>query len=128
MILKHKSGYVTCHLPKLASTKSNWGCDKNNVLKTLVTNNYNKIIFPSVEHTINKFANNMVYFLPGFAGYLDTLVFATDFVAKPKFMNKGQELRIWYGEDLVNVYESDNGGTQCVEVVSKILQYEYYKE
>ena len=118
-----------CHviLLRLQLLKANGGCHRDNILSTLVTNHNNKIIFPSVKH-IKKFERNKDYFLQGFAGYLNTLVFATDFVSKPTYMKNGQELRIWYGEDLADFSESDNSGTHCVEVVSNILQYQYFKE
>lgn len=39
--------------------------------------------------------------------------------AYPSFFVKGQELRIWYVEDLYNQFTSDNGGTRCVKVYAK---------
>ena len=34
-------------------------------------------------------------------------------------LSSGQELRMWYEEDLKNVSESDNGGTSCADVFGK---------
>ena len=31
-------------------------------------------------------------------------------------ISTGQEFQIWYGEDLTDCYESDNGGETCVDV------------
>ena len=68
------------------------------------------------------------YELPGFTGNMDTILFATDYVSRPKFMKKGHELRIWFGEDLDNFYDGDNSGRHCVEIVSNMLKYFYIKE
>ena len=59
------------------------------------------------------------YDLPGFTGNMDTIVFASDYISKPKVMKKGLKLRIWFGEDLDNFCENDNSGKHCVEIVSK---------
>ena len=34
----------------------------------------------------------------------------------PRWVSSGQELRLWYGEDLVNSSEGDNGGRACCDV------------
>ncbi|XP_078356544.1 uncharacterized protein LOC144641399 [Oculina patagonica] len=37
-------------------------------------------------------------------------------ISIPLLLSSGQELRIWYGEDLANYGEGDNDGTSCVDV------------
>ena len=126
LILKHKSGNVTCTVTPVEM--SYWGCNLINHINMIVTDKNNNVIFPSIKQ-INKFMVGRWYFLPGFQGNSDVLVFTTDYVSRPKYIEDGgQEIRIWYGEDLVNSSESDNSGTHCVEVISTILQYFYVKE
>ena len=36
--------------------------------------------------------------------------------AYPSFFVKGQELRIWYSEDLYDQHTDDNRGTHCIKV------------
>ena len=36
-------------------------------------------------------------------------------------MASGEELRLWYGEDLANVFEEDNGGRVCCDVYGLII-------
>ena len=41
------------------------------------------------------------------------------FPDRPHQVNSGQELRLWYGEDLVNWAEGDNGGYSCCDVYAR---------
>lgn len=34
----------------------------------------------------------------------------------PLYVAPGQQLRVWYGEDLKDVSEDDNGGQTCADV------------
>lgn len=34
----------------------------------------------------------------------------------PYSVHSGQELRLWYGEDFMNISEADNGGRACVDI------------
>jgi hypothetical protein len=36
---------------------------------------------------------------------------------KPMRVTAGQEYRIWYGQDLKDLYETNNEGTACVDVL-----------
>ena len=130
MILKHKSGFLKCSTDTYAASK--FGCNNtgqasfNKNLNVLITNDKNEVMFPSAPR-VNKFLGGKYYELPGYTGDMDTIVFVTDYVSRPKFMKKGHKLRIWYGEDLENFVEDDNSGRHCVEIVSNILQYFYKK-
>ena len=37
-------------------------------------------------------------------------------LSTPNWTCSEQELRLWYGEDIMNLSEEDNGGTVCVNV------------
>ena len=36
--------------------------------------------------------------------------------AHPRSVIRGEELRLWYGEDLADYSEADNGGRVCCDV------------
>ena len=100
---------------------------KTKNLNVLITNDKNEVIFPSKPRFNIKSSPGKYYLLPGFTGDMNTIVFATDYVSKPKLIKRGHELRIWYGEDYDNFHEDDNSGRHCVEIVSNILLYTYIK-
>lgn len=56
------------------------------------------------------------YKLPGYTSTSKEIV-STD-LKNPLILSSGQELRIWYGEDLFNrgPHEYDNSGTTCADV------------
>lgn len=114
--LKHVSGNLTCRVGSPQSTTL-WGCaffitrDKPQVM-TVVTDDSNRVVFP-VNLTGDRF-----FELPGFNPYISHILVFTN-LAYPNFFNKGQELRIWYTEDLYNHTTYDNGGVHCINVYAK---------
>ena len=118
--LKHASGYVTCRRQN-PNWKNNWACNCCNIqnhIGTFVTDANNNILFPGPSVTL--ISPKISYILPGFTGMSDSVNFVEN--SKRVWVDAGQELRIWYGEDLVGYTESDNGGTHCVEVYAKYSQ------
>ena len=114
--LKHSSGRVTCDYRR-SSYWSYWGCYgighySNNNLNTIITDDTNLRIYPSNPNWVYKPTN--WYRLPGYKGRTNMLVFGGS--CSPMFARKGQELRVWYGEDLGNGSEGDNSGNHCVDV------------
>ena len=115
--LTHISETVSCHNSKYGYW-SYWGCsgvsyynEKN--LNTIITDSDDKILYPTLN-THQIFRPSHWYSLPGYHGRSETLVFS-DFCT-PVYAQKGQTLRIWYGEDLKNYSEGDNGGQHCVDI------------
>ncbi|XP_031565773.1 uncharacterized protein LOC116300938 [Actinia tenebrosa] len=119
--LVHLFGYVTCNY-KHQSASSNWGCgayvsganktfpDK---LLTIITNDKNQKILPQDEY-IEK-PNILAYVLPGeFTSQSPELIFPN--FTTPMKVAAGQEYRIWYGQDLLDVFEDKNNGTACADV------------
>lgn len=51
--------------------------------------------------------------VPGYTSVSPELVLS---FFNPYSVQSGQELRLWYGEDVMNVSEGDNGGTACVDI------------
>ena len=118
IMLKHVSGNLTCFAEDPQRT-SLWGCSTINKgqkdlrVTTIVTDASNSVVFPA------DFSNALPHFkVPGFNPNMSEILVFTN-LAYPNFFNKGQELRIWYSEDLFHVTAADNGGTHCVNVYTK---------
>ena len=112
--LVHKSGYVTSDKSK-PEYKSDWGRFKLKVsidVGTVVTREDNSILFPS-----HKLGENGYYFINHRNGqkfYRMTL-----YKVLPKTQIKvqqGEEMRIWWGQDLLDINEDKSAGRHCVEV------------
>ncbi|KAL9968602.1 hypothetical protein ACROYT_G020712 [Oculina patagonica] len=90
---------------------SNWGCDDNSNLLTIITDDQNNVILPE-----NYNIDQNSYTLPGFAANSPELLFT---FSTPMEVTAGQEYRVWYKEDLSNQEESDNySGATCMRVVA----------
>jgi len=116
MKLQHKSGVVSCIGTTL---NSNFGC--NNRAKTwysyrhigtFVTDDVRNVIFPAMTKIDRGFAT-----LPGYNAHSKFLVFTN--YATPMLARRGQDVKIWYGEDLFDIFEGDNQGRTCVDVYAK---------
>lgn len=71
----------------------------------------NKILFPPKE--INRGAHNMAL-IPGYNSRSPEIVMSV--FATPIDVSVGQELRLWYTEDLENNTTGDNHGRVCADV------------
>ena len=107
--LVHKSGSVGCD----HQYSSNWGCQyKLNKLQMTVTDYKKRIIYPAPRLVSRD--NLGFYEIPGFNLNSPELVLS-DF-GNPTFLKGGDMLKIWYGEDLLDVSEQDNHGRTCMDV------------
>ena len=97
--LVHLSGRVSCSAHQ--NRFSNWGCDVGEYLATYLTNVRNKIVFPPVSG-VNS------YKLSGIWTNSTELTFNN--LTVPMKVSTGQQFRVWYSEDLLDVSEQDNGG------------------
>lgn len=121
--LVHASGSVTCDKNTLAKTpgefNSKWGCAPSHPflgktsINTLVTTAADKVVFPKDHHFTHEHSD-FWYHMEQFDSMSDVLVFQR--FNDPLYVAAGQELRLWYGEDLKDVSESDNGGQTCAQV------------
>lgn len=112
--LVHKSGSLFCSDSKRTSR---WGCKlygiSNNRIYTIVTDERKEVVFPDSKIVNSK--DGGFYFLPLFNGQTaDNLVFVN--TQKPAYAMKGSKLSVWYGSDLYDFSESDNGGKHCIDV------------
>ena len=105
--LVHRSGSVSC----LSKKGTNWGCNYRDHIGRICTHITNtKRVTLANFSTTNK---QGCYDLPGFhpdSSEIDLRL------SSPVGVLAGQELRIWYGEDLYNIEEDDNHGKSCVDV------------
>ena len=115
--LVHLYGYVSCDTRKV-SHWSYWGCGDNpwsgptNKINVVITTSSNSIILPPTEFMT--LAHLKWYTIPGYNSLSPELVLA--FFSRPRSIVSGQELRLWYAEDLLNRSEGDNGGWACCDV------------
>ena len=110
--LVHVSGDVTCGVQGGAQAWSKFGCDKTrNELLTVITTSENDILLPESQQ--------FVYTLPGHYADSEEIVLAE--ILSPLLLSSEQELRIWYGEDLMDDHDIDNGGNSCVDVYAKYM-------
>lgn len=102
---------LNCWLDR-GNVGSRWGChyaDKH-LIHTAITDKDNTIIIPNSNPPYN-------YLLPGYHGNSSYLQFdGLNITAR-----YGDELRIWYIEDLRDV-ESDNGGRSCTDVYAMFYE------
>ena len=111
MKLVHESGDVTC---ALIGGPSKFGCTKSSSeLYTFITTANDDVLLPEIHGSPSK------YTLQGYHPDSPEIVFTN--ISTPLLLSSGQQLRIWYGEDLRDESEWDNGGSSCVDVYAKYV-------
>ena len=106
---------MTCAISSI-SHWSFWGCGNDPLVKNhvdvTITTSSNSILFPpNVFFTVRAFEAWSE--LPGYNSFSPEIILPR---FSPYSVNSGQELRLWFGQDLVNSAESDNGGLVCCNV------------
>ncbi|XP_028402253.1 uncharacterized protein LOC114525227 [Dendronephthya gigantea] len=107
--LVHTSGYVSNSAAKKGSY---WGGNTVTALAMLITDDLNRIVYPSTR--VTTVSSNGWYKLPRYTGVSPNLVFSD--TGAPQYFEKGNKIRIWYGEDWSGFTESDNHGKACMRV------------
>ena len=105
--LVHVSGSVSCGTGRW----SKWGCETGSPFATLLTTSSDVILLPE--------SKQYWYEIPGYNVNSGEIVFTS--FSNPLLLSSGQELRLWYNEDLKNQSEHDNGGNACAEVYVKYI-------
>lgn len=118
--LDHRSGKVTCSNGGGSSSMSRWGCNPNSAIKVFLTDSQNTVIAPQFAQYTG--SRRTSYNIPGYDSSSPYLIFFMGRNAY-RFHNSAQ-LRLWYGEDLHDFTEYDNGGRSCADVYG--LMYEPY--
>jgi len=106
----HLYGYVTCDT-RYISYWSYWGCRGVSSINIAITTASNHVLLPPSQLIVNhgyKFSK-----IPGYTSVSPEIVLS---FFNPYWISSGQELRLWYGEDLMNAGEGNNGGRACVDI------------
>ncbi|XP_002163010.1 uncharacterized protein LOC100215883 [Hydra vulgaris] len=113
--LVHVSGIIKC---SGSAQGSNFGCyDDHTKLNVFVCDDKRQVIFPSPSQVITyDYYKNYQY--PGFMATDKEIIFSN--FPYPVFVNNGEQITIWNGEDLFNVADTDNSGRVCVDVYGLI--------
>ena len=117
--LVHLHGYVSCDTRKVYHW-SYWGCGAHTgvgkFVSIAITTSGNRILLPSSQFftTGSKWSK-----IPGYNSLSPELVLSV--FSSPLTVSSGQELRLWYAEDLTASTESDNGGKSCCDVFARII-------
>ena len=118
MKLVHKSGSIRCNT---VYGDSFWGCINptaysSNQFMTVMTNNKGEALLPPIEALKGSYAcGKKHYYDLGDTGHKSpTLVYQNLSSLMP--LLRGQELQIWYGQDLIDCAEAINSGATCVDV------------
>lgn len=115
----HLDGQVRC--VDKAKYGSNFGCKVHHLRDTFsvfVTKKDDKVLFPGKNNQRSHSHN--FYQVVGKSGN-DAKHFELQ-IDEPVMLDEGEELRIWYGEDLRDQAEGDNGDTEtCVNVYGKYI-------
>ena len=113
--LIYLSGYVTCSVQ--ISHWSFWGCgdhpsEKNHVSLPITTST-NALLMPPNQFFAHAGGAGRWSQLPGYNSFSPEIILPR---FSPYSVSSGQELRLWFGEDLVNFTEGDNAGLVCCNV------------
>ena len=106
-------GYVTCQKYN-ADNWSFWGCGlrMKDLVNVVVTRSNNHMILPPNQF-IGSRAGKWCK-LPAYDSFSPEIVLS--FFSNPLTLSSHTQLRLWYGEDLVNYTEGDNDGRVCADV------------
>lgn len=120
--LAYRDGEVRC--VSNVAYNSRWGCHNNPSFKAyplnvVITDKQNNRIFPLQQFI--KHSAGLWYDMPVVDDkYSDELVFSN--FEYPLYLQQHMELRVWFGEDLMNWSESDNQGRVCVDVYGYVIE------
>ena len=114
-MLEHVSGDLTCR-KQVTRMTSLWGCGNadGGRIMTIITDDNNEVVFPA---NIN-ISKGVKFKISGVnAKTSKVLVFMN--LGYPSYFKTGQELRIWYTEDLFDDDTKDNSGMHCVKAYAR---------
>jgi len=110
--LVHLYGYVTCDTRHI-SYWSYWGCGayySGDKIAVVITTATNHVLLPPSQFIVSHFQWSKI---PGYTSVSSELALS---FFNPYSVQSGQEFRLWYGEDLKNASEGDNGGSACIDI------------
>ena len=116
--LVHLYGFISCY--EKGGHWSYWGCRNNRhvgkgMTNVVITNSNNDPLLPPDNFLVSgPLRKGSWYDFPGYNSWSPELVLSV--LSHPLTVSSGQELRLWYGEDLKGFHEGDNGGRVCCDV------------
>jgi len=118
--LVHLYGKITCD-SKNRYFQSKWGCNKDifNPLGIFITDIHKRIIFNRTGSDPPGNVRVPWYSSELFDGSSEELVFNR--MNDPVFANSNSKFFVWYGEDLINRDEQNNGGKTCIDVYAHFV-------
>ena len=117
--LVYRSGYVNCRVSD-SQYRSKWGCPflaSPNNLAVFITDSQQQRILPTDKASFYGGVlchATTLYGIPGVTSESPELGFHNFSV--PLAVSAGQELQIWYSEDLYDCFAGDNDGQTCTDV------------
>ena len=116
--LVHLYGYVSCGTPTVTYW-SHWGCSYyySEYVLVAITNTANEILLPPSQ--LRYSSTDARSFIPGYTSQYPELVFSV--FENPLAVQSGEELRLWYTDDLLDWYNSDDGGRVCCNVYAEFV-------
>lgn len=97
------------------SYATNWGCAlRHRNIGVVITDDNNRIIIPS-KSSVNSIGE---FSLAGFHANSDYIVFGN----YSQRVKKGQKMRVWYGQDLLDSRHENNSGMSCALVYAKFCK------
>ena len=116
--LVHLFGYVSCHTAS-STNWSFWGCGfLSGYVNMVITTSGNRILLPPNQFMQNRYKAGKWSRIHGYGPFSPQLIMTRFY---PFWVRKGEELRVWYGEDLMNWTEGDNGGAVCCDVYARYV-------
>ena len=114
--IHYKSGGVYCNRQRptpFSCQANNW---KFNNLGVFMTNSRNHPIVPQSPTYPENYRGKGWYTLNGYTPESRLVLLDAGHSYRGHRIRRGETLRVWYGEDLYNYTEGDNGGRSCVDV------------
>ena len=121
--LVHFYGFVTCDT-NVPHSWSYWGCSiyhsglKDHV-GVVITTSTNHVLLPSSQFMSGRYGKYKWSKILGYNSFSPEIVLSA--FSNPPTVAKGQELRLWYAEDLTSYTEKNNDGTSCCEIFARFM-------
>ena len=116
--LVHLYGYESCKTPVGVDNWTYWGCGYSQVqhkVNVVITTSTNRILFPPNRLLSRTHGGESKWHhIIGYNSWSPELVLSV--FSHPHWISYRQQLRVWYGEALMDLGEGDNGGRVCCDV------------
>lgn len=117
--LVHDTGRVTCDNSQPQYNRK-WGCSRRHPVhggmpfSIVITTGKNDVILFPKELSLKGKKDSLWYDIPKVDSDSAELIFGDS--SYPNYVAHGQELRVWFGEELTNSEETNNNEIVCIRV------------